>query len=724
MWRLLSSPPPSFDGTISSHGSAFINAITYLPPSSEYSEGLIVSGGTDTIIEVRQPKAKPEDNAEAILLGHSNNVCALDVDPTGGWIVSGGWDGQGRVWSVGKWECETVLEGCADKLIRIYSASGTLKMTIKGHSDVVRSLCRVPRGHGSGADFASASNDATIRLWKMDGTPVGELRGHQNFIYSLGSLPTGELISSGEDRTVRIWKDGECIQTITHPAISVWGVAACAKNGDIVSGASDRLVRVFSRSPERQASVEELKAYDELIKSSSIPQQQVGDVKKENLPGPDFLQQKSGTKEGQVVMIKEANGNVTAHQWSVGSGKWLSIGTVVDAVGSSRRKREHLGKDYDYVFDVDIEDGKPPLKLPYNLSDNPYEAATKFVHDNELPMTYLDQVANFITTNTQGASIGHAQAPQEQPPGADPYGTESRYRPGDVPASEPFTRPKVLPQTAYLSIKQANLKTIQKKLEELNEQLIANGNKEASLNPSDLGRLQALVAHLEQAPAAAAKPSAAVTNGLDLVLRIVTHWPSAQRLPGLDLLRLLAFATPTTATYRSAQGENVVEVLERSGIFDDRERVNNIMLSVRTFANLFETEEGRQLADVAFDKVMSLVQPVATKPGDRNTTIALTTLLINYSVLLTSADKAALPSSSSRALGLLDPLAAVIGSATDSEAIYRALVAAGTLLGLGEEVREAAGSVYGLREKARRAEGKFKEPRVKGVVGEMVALLG
>ena len=307
-------------------------------------------------------------------------------------------------------------------------------------------------------------------------------------------------------------------------------------------------------------------------------------------------------------MIRGPDGGVTAHQWSVGAGQWMNVGTVVDAVGSSGRKRDYLGKDYDYVFDVDIEDGKPPLKLPYNLSENPYEAATKFIQKNELPMTYLDQVANFITSNTQGATIGQSQP--AQPPGADPWGTEARYRPGDAssaPSASPPSAsiPKILPQTTYLSIKQANLKTIQKKLEELNQQLISDGNKDASLNPSDLRILETLVAHLEQAPTAAAKPSPAVTNGLELVLRIIIEWPSARRLPGIDLLRLLAFATPATATYRTARGETVVDVLERSGIFRDRDRSNNIMLAIRTFANLFETDQGRSLADESFEKVFA-----------------------------------------------------------------------------------------------------------------------
>ncbi|KAI4120365.1 MAG: hypothetical protein LQ347_007107, partial [Umbilicaria vellea] len=363
---------------------------------------------------------------------------------------------------------------CADKFIRVFSPSGKLLHTIKGNTDVVRALCRVPKGHPSKADFASASNDGIIRLWELNGHQVGELLGHESFIYSLASLSSGEIVSSGEDRTVRIWRGNECIQTITHPAISVWGVAVCSENGDLVSGASDRIVRVFSREKERQADPQALRAFEDSVKSSSIPQQAVGEVNKEKLPGPEFLLQKSGTKEGQVVMIREADGSVTAHQWSQGAQLWMNVGTVVDAVGSSGKKKDYLGKDYDYVFDVDIEDGKPPLKLPYNLSQNPYEAATKFIHDNELPMTYLDQVAGFITTNTQGATLGQPSSQGAAPPGADPWGTESRYRPGETssPSTQPTPRPKILPQKTYLTITTANLRTIHAKIAELNTSLI------------------------------------------------------------------------------------------------------------------------------------------------------------------------------------------------------------------------------------------------------------
>lgn len=111
LWKLLSTSPPKYDCSIFSHGSAFINAIAYLQPTPTFPEGLVISGGKDTIIEVRRPGKPPDENAEALLLGHSHNVCALDASAEGDFVVSGSWDGSARVWSIGKWNCEAVLEG-------------------------------------------------------------------------------------------------------------------------------------------------------------------------------------------------------------------------------------------------------------------------------------------------------------------------------------------------------------------------------------------------------------------------------------------------------------------------------------------------------------------------------------------------------------------------------------------------------------------------------------
>lgn len=451
--------------------------MTFVSPSSDFPEGLVVSGGKDPCLDVRKASAVLTDAAERLLPGHANNVCALAAAPNGQYLVSGSWDHTAKVWSTNKWEADVtlvghegavwdvlpisdtlVVTGCADKNIRIFDVSQAVSGQAEARStiytpDVVRGLCQIHSGHPSGADIASSHNDGVIRLWKLTGQQVGELRGHDSFVYRLATLPTGEIVSAAEDRTVRVWKGSECIQTITHPAISVWTVAVCPDTGDIVSGTSDGVARVFTRSPDRVASAEVAHMFEEAIQTSSIPQQQMGDVNKEKLPGPEFLQQRSGTKEGQVQMIREANGSITAHTWSMGAATWVNVGTVVDSASSSGRKTEYQGKTYDFVFDVAIEEGQPSLKLPYNLSDNPYETATKFINDNELSLNYLDQVAQFILQNTQGATIGETGGAG----GPDPYGTEARYRPGEssTPAGGRF-----LPQKEYLDITSAKFERL------------------------------------------------------------------------------------------------------------------------------------------------------------------------------------------------------------------------------------------------------------------------
>lgn len=570
--------------------------------------------------------------------------------------------------------------------------------------------------HGSGGQFASAGNDATIRLWTLEGLEVAQLHGHENFIYSLASLPGGELASASEDRTVRIWNGGQCIQTITHPAISVWSVAACADNGDIVTGASDRIVRIFSRSKDRQAPPSVLRAFDESVEASAIPQQSIGDINKHDLPSPEFLQQKSGTKEGQVQLIKESSGSVSAYQWSTAASQWVNVGTVVDAAGASGgRKITYNGKDYDYVFDVDIEDGKPPLKLPYNATQNPYEVARKFISDNELPLSYMDQVANFIISNTQGTSIGQQET---APPGSDPWGTESRYRPGDVdiaPGPVAPAKPRVLPQTQYLAIATAQYRTIQKKLEEFNQQLIADGRKDISLNPTGLEILAATIKQLE---AASGKPDDSIPllpEGVEYVINIITSWPVDKRLPGYDLLRVMAAASETTVTHTSSGTKTIVDILAASDVFSLDTPINSTMLAVRALANLFLNSDGRTVMDGEWEKVHALVEPFITTKN-RNLIVAITTLYINYAVLLMAGGD---NHDANRAMTLLDELIKIIDIVTDAEALYRALVGVGTLLSLGQDFRDMAKDALDIEKALARAEKQGVEPRIKTVVKEI-----
>lgn len=60
-------------------------------------------------------------------------------------------------------------------------------------------------------------------------------------------------------------------------------------NGDIVSGCSDGVVRVFSESEDRWASAEDLKAYDDQVAGQALASQTIGDVKQSDISGSESL---------------------------------------------------------------------------------------------------------------------------------------------------------------------------------------------------------------------------------------------------------------------------------------------------------------------------------------------------------------------------------------------------------------------------------------------------
>ncbi len=325
--------------------------MAFVPPSEsrpDYSAGLVLAGSHGHTIEVRKPDADVSEASVNLLAGHTSNVSAIGVAPSGDFFVSGDWDGRVKLWNTSTWEAELdlvgpdpsdkqraiwavlaysntiIITGSADHVIRGYSLQnkrdkeGELQPGVFIRTpDVVRALCRA-RKHPSGAQIASAGNDFLIHLWQFNGNKVGMLRGHESFIYALDCLPSGELVSSSEDRTVRIWKGESCIQTITHPALSIWSVSVCQKTGDFATGASDNIARIFTRSQERLSSSGTLAEFSESVQKSAIPQQQMGDVNPNTLPGPDFIETKTGTKEGQTVMINSGDGNISVYQWSAG----------------------------------------------------------------------------------------------------------------------------------------------------------------------------------------------------------------------------------------------------------------------------------------------------------------------------------------------------------------------------------------------------------------------
>ncbi|KAG0257129.1 hypothetical protein BG011_004150 [Mortierella polycephala] len=688
-WKRQSSNSFTEDKVFLGH-THYVNSVAFIGASEANPNGLIVTGGSDKMINIWNP----EDASAPIytLVGHTDNVCSLFADADGH-IVSGSWDKTAKIWR--NWQCVYTLEGhtqaiwgvlelehevivtaSADKTIAMWKDGKKIK-TITGHEDCVRSLALLP-----GVGFVSCGNDGAVIVWSNNGDPVQALDGHTSFVYSLATLPTGEIFSSGEDRTVRVWEHGTCTQTIIHPCVSVWCVATLP-NGDIISGGSDGFVRVFTRNVERVANAETLKAYDEENAAASIPSNQVGDIKKDDLPGPEALEQ-PGRKDQDVKMVRVGN-VVEAHTWSNVEQSWSKIGEVVDAIGQ-HRKQLHDGIEYDHVFDIDVGEGVPALKLPFNCTENPYTAAQTFLTKHDLPQAYLDQVADFITKNARAVSQGDASTM------GDPLTGGSRYTPGqsatssasmgsynpwgnDAPKAQPAVK-RLIPQSTNVPFKDANLPAIQKKILQLNTELVASG---VALDNDELVQLESLFKFLKSPP----KQPEPQPEYLALLLKMFNIWPETSRFPALDLLRLLALYSKSPAE---------TPKLLSNLLTASRTQETCLMLVARLVVNFCETDVGRDAAMKEITTVLEFMEDDSIwQSTNKNLKLAVATVYMSYSTLLLKRqDDDAL------AIQYVGAINKILEKERDQQVQYRLLVALGNLIFAHESAKESA-AIFGVR---------------------------
>ncbi|KAI8644225.1 WD40-repeat-containing domain protein [Parasitella parasitica] len=764
-WTRIGPNTFSPDKVYLGHGH-FVNALALIKPNQDYPEGLIVSGGSDKVVYVHDP-SRPE-NPKYKLIGHSETVSALATTPSGH-IVSGSWDNKAIVWKgfqqayaleghsasvlgILPIEDDLILTASADKSIRLWR-NGKLVRVYQGHTDVVRGLALVP-----GIGFVSCSNDGTLRVWTLEGECVQQLYGHTSFVYTVDVLSTGEFVSSGEDRTVRIWKEGQNIQTLQQPCISVWTVAALPNN-DIAIGGSDAAVRIFTRETERMAAAEAQKEFDELLASQMIPSNQIGDVKKDKLPGPEALQA-AGKQEGQVIMVN-MGAAVEAHQWNAQDQSWKKIGEVV---GGNESKAVFEGKEYDYVFDIDIGAGpNGNLKLPYNVSENPYDAAQKFLMKNGLEQFFLDQVADFIIKNAEGVNLGSGYqdpftgqsryTPQSNQPTIgqaymDPFTGSGSYRPatinptsslGSSTYSDPFTgsgsykpggsvsatptatspslkQANVLPIKSYLTLKQANPDAVVNKIRSLNKEISA----EIKLSEEELESLTSSALFLKD-PMASGMTAANYGSGLLALIKMANEWPQEKRFPALDLIRLFALYAPENLAAAVSE-RNIPALLMKAGGLsaDDVAPFNetNAMLAYRGLANLFNQEAGRQLIYERRNIVADMMSVEITgKFKGKNTRLAQSTLAVNFAVLLTSKKEGEVE------LGLTGTLVELLKDEQDDENLYRFVMAFGSLVCQSSACREVANIMEAKTEIGRIQSQKAGQDRMQKATAEILQIL-
>ncbi|EPQ57952.1 WD40 repeat-like protein [Gloeophyllum trabeum ATCC 11539] len=738
-------------------GDRFVNALTYIPPSKDASQGLLVAGGQDKIINVfdlASGKAEPSYS----LIGHTDNVCALHSLPDGT-IISGSWDktakvwkdfqsaydlkGHGHsVWTVLALGNEEFLTGSADKTIKLWQKAASIH-TFEGHQDAVRGLTVVPD-----IGFASCSNDSEIRVWTMGGDVVYTLTGHTSFIYSISLLPDGALVSCGEDRSIRVWRDGELAQTIIVPAVSVWSVSTMP-NGDIVAGSSDGVVRVFSVVEPRWAPPGDLKEFDDAVAKQALPAQQIGNVKVSDLPGMEALAQ-PGTKSGQTKMIKNGD-KVEAYQWDAQAFTWQQVGEVLRA-----NDEDDQYKGYDHVWDVDIGDGKM-LKLPYNDSENPYVAAQRFLENNNIPLDQLDVVVRFIEQHSNASRSRSAgpstefvdpytgssrytgstsSVPSAGPSSfADPYTGASRYSgspapaaptPAAVPSRSP---PSVLPAREPRTMTQANINAMQAKLYDIDEALRSEiSTSSLAMYPQELRLIdEAFVFVSQAAQSPGASPSAPNLNShhVEALTSVLERWPTSSRFPVMDLSRLVVAFSPAAFSSQELRF-HFIEALFTGAEWSQpwtqplsKQRETNILLLLRALANAFTGPKVVDNSDWT-KLVLERLQQGQYEVLSPKARVVLATVLYNVSCIALRTKFA----SDVRTL-LLGLIFRVLKTEKqESEAYHRALVALGNVVFAAKEQNAPLTTAQAaeVRQSIGVVPGQFSE-RERPVVADINGLL-
>ncbi|KDO51447.1 hypothetical protein CISIN_1g0043292mg, partial [Citrus sinensis] len=534
--------------------------------------------------------------------------------------------------------------------------------TFVGHTDTVRGLSVMP-----GVGIISASHDCTIRLWALTGQVLMEMVGHTAIVYSIDSHASGLIVSGSEDRFAKIWKDGVCVQSIEHPGC-VWD-AKFLENGDIVTACSDGVTRIWTVHSDKVADSLELEAYASELSQYKLCRKKVGGLKLEDLPGLEALQI-PGTNAGQTKVVREGDNGV-AYSWDMKEQKWDKLGEVVDGPDDGMNRPILDGIQYDYVFDVDIGDGEPTRKLPYNRSDNPYDAADKWLLKENLPFSYRQQIVEFILQNTGQKDFTLNTSFR------DPYTGASAYVPGQpssmsaIPAKPTF---KHIPKKGMLIFDAAQFDGILKKIMEFNNALLFDlEKKNLSMSELETSRVAAVVKILKDTSHYHCSSFADVD--ISLLLKLLKTWPPAMIFPVIDILRM-TILHPDGASLLLKHVENqndvLMEMIEK--VSSNPTLPANLLTGIRAVTNLFKNSSWYSWLQKNRSEILDAFSSCYSS-SNKNVQLSYSTLILNYAVLLIEKKD---EEGQSHVLSAALEIAEEESIEVDSK--YRALVAIGTLM--------------------------------------------
>lgn len=158
------------------------------------------------------------------LTGHSDVVRSVAWSPDGKRLATGSVDGTARVWD---------------------AATGKELLILSGHRDSVFGVAWSP----DGTRLATASPDGTAKVWDLaTGKELLTLSGHNKPVLSVAWSADGKRLATGsEDRTARVWDaaTGAEFLTLRGHSEAVWSVAWSPDGNRLATGSNDFTAKLW-----------------------------------------------------------------------------------------------------------------------------------------------------------------------------------------------------------------------------------------------------------------------------------------------------------------------------------------------------------------------------------------------------------------------------------------------------------------------------------------------
>lgn len=235
----------------------------------------VATGGADHTVRLWDMQTGQQ---LVVLAGHNKDVNSVSFASDGKTLASGSNDKSVKIWdTVLRKEIKSIsledeiyfvsfsprLNELAvagkDKTVKILDvATGQVRATLNGHSDVVWTVAFSPDGNY----LASGSKDRTIKVWNAQGTETRTLSGHKGAVIAIAFSPDNQTLATGsDDNTIKLWNwtSGQELKTLSGFGSYVTSLSFSADGKSLAGASNDGTVALWdTQSGDRRQLLENL----------------------------------------------------------------------------------------------------------------------------------------------------------------------------------------------------------------------------------------------------------------------------------------------------------------------------------------------------------------------------------------------------------------------------------------------------------------------------------